>query len=63
VAWLKDLLEERDVELKAVYRDAKRYHGFVSAVVSNAIQMLPIEKFNNRFGEVVLSMREEESSN
>ena len=58
VAWLKDLLQERDMFQKAVYADAKRLHGFVAGVVSNAIQMLPIVKSKNQFGEVTLSLRD-----
>lgn len=60
VAWLKEMLQERDMEQSAVYRDGKRLHGFTQAVVSNAIHLLNIDKYKQADGTTILSLREEE---
>jgi hypothetical protein len=57
-AWLKEMLEERDIDQAAVYRDGKRLHGFTSNVISNAINRLPVEKYKQADGSTILSLSE-----
>lgn len=59
MAWLRDMLEERDIDQASVYRDGKKLHGFTSNVVSNAINKLPIEKYKQADGNTILSLRQE----
>lgn len=58
VAWLKDMLTERDMDIKTVYRDGKKLYGYTQDVVSSAINHLQVDKFKQGDGSTILSLRE-----